>query len=537
MKRTVTRNQAEVGMLTDDRLMPILNTAMREMFERLGTSFGGARDLYKSCGYDKVTSPQMFWDAYKREELARAVIDIPVDKTWKAMPVIREDTDDDTPVKGGLTPKSTEFEKAVEKLFDSPKLNIQRKLANLDRMSRIGRYGVMILGFNDANAKRPEQAVKKAAGLKVLYMRAFPQNMVKIDSYNTDPTSPQYGFPKTYRITMFDGDVMEDFADNATVVSPYDFRKEKIFHASRVIHFASDGGCATSDIFGLPALNIVWNRLHDCWKILGGAAESLWQTGFPTVMFNADPQATIGKDEIKGLKDNIRKMFMGLERSIVTKGMTTSVMSGTSASIGEAYSIDLDMICMITRIPKRILLGATPSAAGNDDTTEWNEYIKTRKEQTGTALVNLFIGRMIELGIIPTPAGGEESFCVEWEDMDNLTVDQATKRGAAMADAFVKYIQGGVDRVITPEDFFRVLGFPAWQARQFRKNVTTYLDSEEFTTLKAIKEDEMALEMELKAKAVSGTVDPAQMKGARKPASTPQQRAGDTMVAKRTGTR
>ncbi|PRX18118.1 hypothetical protein BX659_14624 [Orenia metallireducens] len=49
----------------------------------LGKSFGGKRDYYDKLGYKKELNFDDYWTKYDRGDIAKVVIDRPVDKTWK----------------------------------------------------------------------------------------------------------------------------------------------------------------------------------------------------------------------------------------------------------------------------------------------------------------------------------------------------------------------------------------------------------------------------------------------------------------------
>ena len=107
--------------------------------------YDGERDLHETLGYDDALEVEQFWDLYTRADIAKAIIDKPVEATW---------TD-------GFTIYSAEYDKPPERgegsihdAFESVKrgMGLHSELVNADIVSRIGRYGVLVLMLNDGRA-------------------------------------------------------------------------------------------------------------------------------------------------------------------------------------------------------------------------------------------------------------------------------------------------------------------------------------------------------------------------------------------------
>src|SRR5574343_484451 len=58
--------------------------------DRLGLSFGGDRDLYKTLGYTKTPTYDDFFAFYQRNGIAKRVVNAPVEASWRLKPTITE---------------------------------------------------------------------------------------------------------------------------------------------------------------------------------------------------------------------------------------------------------------------------------------------------------------------------------------------------------------------------------------------------------------------------------------------------------------
>jgi len=115
--------------------------ARNKLAGMLGESFDGDRDLYKALGYSKGLSFANYFQQYSRQDIAEAVIDRPIEATWSGdLQVLESDDDKDTPL-----------EKAFRELAETYQL--KDKFIRLDRLTNLGRYGVLLMGLDDAKTK------------------------------------------------------------------------------------------------------------------------------------------------------------------------------------------------------------------------------------------------------------------------------------------------------------------------------------------------------------------------------------------------
>lgn len=95
------------------------------------------RDINKECGYPDAIEPQAYRQIYDRNGIAKRVVHVYPEESWSTDPEIFESSDTD----------KTDFEIAWTAL--QKKFNLFSYMQRLDKVSGIGRYGVLLLGVND----------------------------------------------------------------------------------------------------------------------------------------------------------------------------------------------------------------------------------------------------------------------------------------------------------------------------------------------------------------------------------------------------
>jgi hypothetical protein len=157
----------------------------------MGQQYGGNRDIYQALGYPTVITFADYFGKYKRQDMAKAIINRPVNAMWKGIvSVVEADDDLETPL-----------EAAYQVLEDL--LHLKSKYIRVDKLSGIGEYGVLLLGLSDVTTTLDFQVpVNPSTTLKLLYVKPLSENSAKILSYYSDPANPLYGRPEFYNVMM-----------------------------------------------------------------------------------------------------------------------------------------------------------------------------------------------------------------------------------------------------------------------------------------------------------------------------------------------
>jgi len=391
----------------------------------LGYQYGTDRDLYQALGYKTELQFEDYYNRYKRHDIAKAIIDRPVKASWQGQLELIESNQAD----------ETKFEKEWKRL--NLKLGLKPKLMRVDRLTGIGEYGVLLLGLDDA--KSPSDLVNpvKPGTRKLVYIRPFGQKNAIIDSYEDTPTNERYGMPKIYKMQTV------DLNNNQGT--------EVKVHYSRIINIVDDP--LESEIIGTPRLEVVFNRLMDLDKIVGGDAEMFWRGARPGYQGVVDKDFSMTQATKDALKDELDEMEHNLRRYFVNQGVEMKALAQQIADPSKHFDIAIQCISAVTGIPKRVLTGSERGElASSEDRDEWLTYVQNRREEhVEPRIVRPFVDRLIELGILPEP---EESYMIDWADLFSLSEKQRVEIGKSRATALREYLTAPLALdVLSPKAF------------------------------------------------------------------------------------
>jgi len=411
------------------RVLQVLSTMTdrASVAARLGHSFGGDRDLYEALGYAKQISFSDYMAKYLRQDLARAVIDAPVNASWAQPPVVEE--------KGEMDESA--FDERWLALVDNVRL--WHYFTRIDRLASIGQYAVLLIGYDDS--AKLEERVQNAR--RVLYLTPFSESNAPIAASVTDVKNSRFGLPETYSINM---------QSSAGVKGS----SVQLVHYSRVVHVAGD--CLESEVLGTPKLEVIYNRLQGIETVAGGSAEMFWRGAFPGYGFNVNSEATVGTQDLADLQSEIEEYMHGLKRYLRLRGVKVESLDQQVSDPSNHISVLVDLIAGATRIPKRILLGSERGElASSQDERNWLTQILARqKNYCEPVIVRAFIDNLIAAGALLEPA---EGYNVTWADLLSPSAKEKADVAAVISKAVKDYVDSGADIIMPPDFFFKdVLG-------------------------------------------------------------------------------
>jgi len=429
------------------------------------------RNINHECGYPETENltAKEYRDVYDREPIAARVVDIFPEESWSAVPVVSETEEPDDETAFEATWRSLPKQLTGDSKLESEEANpVWEALERVDRLSGVGRYGILLLGFGDGQPLHTP--VEQRDGMPLLYLRVFDESLADIVSRESDEKNPRYGQPNMYSLAFEQGGTSRGG-------SGYHQIEAKQVHWSRVIHVVD--GKESSEVYGMPRLQQNYNRIYDLTKLYGGSAEMYWQGAFPGISFETDPalagQAPIDTDSMKAA---IEQYFNGLQRYMMNNGMTAKSLAPQVEDPSNHINTQIEAICIELGIPKRIFTGSERGElASSQDAKAWNKRISKRQNGYLTpSVIAPFIDRLINVGTLAEP----EKYNVVWPDLESLSdmdsAEVAEKRTLAMA----KYTVGGVESIMTPFDYFtRELGMTEDEATEVVDNVNRYTADEE----------------------------------------------------------
>jgi len=462
MKKESGISKFSAGLVQKLQQLTSVIASRATLASQLGESFDGDRELYTSCGYPFTITFSRYKGRFTRQDIAKRIVSAYPDATWRGAPDVYETEDE----------KETEFEKAWDLLLkDVP---VYHYLNRVDKITGIGRYGVLLMGFDDG--KPMDQPVEDAKEL--LYLQPYAENHATIDMIVTDRKDKRYGLPMYYKLQMGVANVNSGGKTSTT-------QQERV-HWSRVLHIAE--GCTESDVYGTPRLECVYNRLQDIETITGGSAEMFWRGGFPGMSLEADAGTAL--QGTAALEDEIEAYMHGLTRVLRLQGIKANQLDTQVANPKFHIEIQLQLISGATGIPVRILTGSERGElASTQDKGNWDNRVdERRKDFAGPSILTPLIDRLIEVGVLPKPKDG---YIVEWPDIGALDDKEKAEIAKNLTEAMSKYMESGASAIMPPQVFLvSILGYTDEEAETMLGDVVETIREEDEEATGLETEDE-----------------------------------------------
>lgn len=417
--------QFRSAMAEEFRALETDELLSRYRFARsIGATFGGRRDLYHVLGYERVLTVEHYRERYERGGIAGAVVDTMPNATWNGELEVIED---ETELK---KTNYTKFETEAKKLFE--RLSVISYLRKVDVLSRLSTFGGLLIGVKDVTPLAQELPKGNGSSEDITFLQPYcggggwrlsgvrsdrTRSMqhtaqsdiggnVTIKEWETDLTSPRFGWPKIYQLR------------NTNFSSPTQLDD---VHWSRVIHVAED--TLDDDVFGRPALARCWNLFDDLEKVEGGGSEAYWLRANKGLQLDiAKEFASLGEEEKKDLKDQAEKYVHEMTRVLRTRGVTVKELGSDVANFANPGDFIVTLIAGSVRIPKRILTGSEMGElASSQDRENFRDVVRGRQQQyAGPLIVRRLMQRLIDFNYLPTP----KQIVIKWPETNVLTEDE-----------------------------------------------------------------------------------------------------------------
>lgn len=383
------------------------------------------RSMNDALGYPPTLTYAEYRARYERGGIAERIVEAYPRATWGGEISFQENPDPND---------YTPFEQAADDLFD--RLGAWNKLRRADVLAGLGDYSVVLIGAPGA-LNTPLTKVSKPED--VLYLSPGPQISAKIETLESDPTSPRFGLPLFYSV-------------NAGTAQNADFTK---VHYTRIVHVAE--GALENDLYGKPRLRAVWNRLDDLDKILGGGAEAAWKRMDPGLQIDIDPEIELSVEEEDRLDAELDEYHHGARRHLRTRGGKISPLAANVAAFGSNATAIMEQISGTSGIPRRILIGSERGELSSlQDRDNWADRVTERRREFASPLILSLLYRFIEIGALPQPAGKVN---VVWPEIEELNSAQKATVAGALANANQAQFNADGRIIIEPDEIrARVFG-------------------------------------------------------------------------------
>ena len=474
---TTNHVQRENLLLVNSLLTTRLSLLRRQM-----TTLDATKDIDKECGYPSEISPEQYQAMYDREGIAKRVVGVFPEESWKHDPEVCDSEDTET---------DTEFEKSWKGLVK--RFNLFNLLLRADRLSGIGSFGLVLIGIDDGKSlDQPIGGVQEdgtfkppTTPYKLLYLKSFSQAAVQIGSFEQAVSNPRFGLPTSYNINF----ARVDTGDQATATQQPMPTNQTAVHWTRVIHLADNRD--SSDVFGVPRMRVVYNRLYDLRKLLSSSAEMFWKGAFQGLSLEVDPTIS-GSVELdkKAIGEEMDEYQNGLRRYIALQGMTAKSLAPAVADPTNHFIVHMKAIAASIGVPWRVFLGTEEAQlAGEQDGTVWIERIKDRQvKYISPMIITPFVDRLQGLGILPPCQNNDAAqadsseiekpsagLIINWPELHNPSLMDKASIAKMLAEAMSTYINSGGDSLMQPLDFLvMIMGFTQKQAEAIMDAATEY---------------------------------------------------------------
>lgn len=425
----VKRNASNDDGGTTNVSYAFLNTVLsaRSMLARgLGMMFSGKRDLYDTFGYTSEVTYEAMLARYKRQDIVSRIVNAYPDAVWTRPPEI---IDNDALGEG------------LQKL--NQQVGLYHYINRADRLAGIGKYSVLLLGFDDVS--RTEDMEKPVRGselqpVNLVYLQAYGYGAAKVREYEDNVASPWFGLPRIYELSVKVGETGADGGMDARGVDGVGKFKKVRVHRSRVLHLAD---CVVdNEVEGYPILERVFNRLDDLEKVVGGSSEIFWLSGRKGMQIDVDKDTQFTSKDAENLRKEIDEYVHELSRVIRTRGVSVKELGGHSINPGPVFNVIMSVISVTTGIPQRIFIGSEQGKlASEQDRANWAIRIDERRVLYAEPMIfRPLIARLQAFGVLP-----EGSYGLQWPEAFRLSPLERAQTAAQQARAAVNVSRAMVD--------------------------------------------------------------------------------------------
>ncbi|WPZ05650.1 anti-CBASS protein Acb1 family protein [Pelagerythrobacter marinus] len=406
--------------------------------------FSTKHNYAKDYGWPEHLGFDDFYRMYCRSGLAAAAVDKTIAKTWQTIPALWESE----------KPAESAAEEAIRRHF--AKRNIWRAFMDADRRSMVGEYAGAIILLRDGR-KLDEPVDRVARGIEnVAGIIPAWQGQLTVAEWDDDELSETYGEPLWFQF------------DEQAVGDPLNAKKSHVrVHRDRMLIWSDDGtlNCRS-------ALEPGYNDVSDAEKIKGAGGEGFWKSARGAPIIEA-PQGVTPDDLRRGmnaasvddvkdkLNDKVEQFQAGFDNALMLGGFSAKPMTITLPQPKEFWEPCVQSFAASMSIPFKILVGnITGERASTEDKVEWAETCMSRRENRVLPILNEFIDRLVEWGVLE-----KRDWTVGWASLLEASPDDKLARAEKMSK--INKEQGS-EPVFLPDEIREEAGYaPADEVEGF----------------------------------------------------------------------
>lgn len=416
-----------------------------------------AVSLDQEFGYPDQGEIDANWykTAYSRWGIATRVINVWPDECWAVYPDIYDSE----------APGRTPWDEAWADLLEQTQL--LHYLHRVDRLSRVGQFGVLFLGLDDGGRlDRAPAGINPDTGqlmnpnkkpkYKLNFVRAYDQTLVRVSSSEKDKHNRRYGQPKTYYIQFSQGAISGPSGMSDPNQKGQSFVENRV-HWTRVVHVFDNR--QTSEIYGVPALLPVANLLHDIRKVSGSAAEMFFKGGFPGYSFKTNPDIAAGDTDIdfEALAEQMHLYQNRLQRFLATVGGEWQSLQPQVANPDKHLEWFIKQVCMTIDVPMRIFMGSEAGhMASMKDDDAWRTRCGGRQMRyLDPWVIDPVLQRLTLYGALPPPKN--KRLTKRWKDLRALSEKERTDVALKKAQTLMQFFSSNCDQKFATRLFLTMI--------------------------------------------------------------------------------
>jgi hypothetical protein len=291
---------------------------------------------------------------------------------------------------------------------------------------------------------------KLKSGKKLLYLRAFSETQAQIVRWESNPTSPRYGMPVMYLITMNDPSKVNQY-------SGVGMDKSSMYvHWTRVEHIAETLD-SDNEALAVPVLQDIYNYCLNIEKINGASGEGYWKGAFHILAAETNPQlgGDVEVDEA-AVKRSLQNVEDGLQRSLLMKAMTLKSVAPTVTDPTPHIDNNVKLICITKGWPKRIFEGSERGelASSQDEQAHLERMENRQMYHIAPNIIAPFVNRCIAFGLLPEPKDGYQ---IAWAPLRKETPQMRAQRFLTKVQAYGAAMAQGLTQWFTEKDIMTKL--------------------------------------------------------------------------------
>tara|TARA_R110002051_G_scaffold324424_2_gene421614 strand:+ start:15213 stop:16580 length:1368 start_codon:yes stop_codon:yes gene_type:complete len=383
-------------------------------------------NIFEDFGYPSQLNFFNFWNMYRRFSVASAIVEMPVDICWLSSPEING---------------SELFNKEFLTLSKNTKL--WNRLKGLDKRQRIGRYAGLLIEVRDG--KKLSEPVDALNGVgSISNLKPIYEGQLEVVTTNKDQTSDDFDKPTMY---SYNSSATGDRSDESTFSGQV--------HPSRLIIAAE--GADDGSIYGISALENIYNDLMDLRKISGSGGEGFYQNtrSAPVITTKDGFKAPSDKEGKAALEKEIDDFLGKWQKKFVSQGLEFNYPNIKLDNPKEFADIAWSNISAGSKLPSDEIRGTqTGVLAGDKNSKSTLRRMNSRRENFLNELVTNVIDWMILYRVLPA-----STFEIVWDDLLSSSDDEKLTLGDKMASINEKSFRAGLSAVFSEDEIREASGY------------------------------------------------------------------------------